>query len=77
MPRKPSSVFVIAEAGGPVLQAWRIPISDDSNIETIVQQQLLQAGLGVAYVVEDTKVSAYKASSTLEQIDDPRLPDET
>ena len=84
MPRKPSSIFLIAEhptsttqpAGMPAttLQAWRLPLDDDTTPEQLVEQHLQAQPLGTKlYVVEDTKVEAYHVGLELREIDDPRL----
>ena len=83
MPRKPSSVFLIAEQPNSTvqqgsmpatnLQAWRLELGDDTP-EQVVERYLEGQTLGTTYyVVEDTKVSAYHASLKLDEIDDPRL----
>lgn len=84
MPRKPSSVFVIAAtpnqttsvAGMPPSQhtAWRIPLDDDETPEDVVRRFYAEHPFGTTfYVVEDTKVEAWVISLELDQIDDARL----
>lgn len=84
MPRKPSSVFVIAAvpnqtttvAGMPPSQhtAWRIPLEDDETPEDVVRRHYEQHPFGTTfYVVEDTKVEAWVVSLELDPVDDARL----
>jgi hypothetical protein len=75
MPRKPSSVFVIAQAatGGPI-QAYREPLTDIEDVEAIVARHYMQHPVGTSiFVVEDTKADAYVVGLKLEPIDDARL----
>ena len=87
MPRKPSSVFLIAEdpnsttqqQGMPptTLRAWRLPLKDEADTETVVKQHYATQPIGtLLYVVEDTKVDGYTVGLTLDPVDDPRLGDE-
>jgi hypothetical protein len=84
MPRKPSSIFLITEhpttttqpPGMPPtqLQCWRIPLPDDTTPEQLIEQHLHAQPIGTTmYVVDDTKVTAYRAGLTLNEVDDPRL----
>jgi hypothetical protein len=84
MPRKPSSIFLIIEhptltnmpAGMPTtqLQVWRLPLTDDVTQEQVIEQHLHAQSIGtVMYVVDDTKVTAYRAGLKLDEVDDARL----
>jgi hypothetical protein len=83
-PRKPSSVFLITEhpslsttpPGMPptTLQAWRLPLTDDTTIEQVVEQHLQAQPLGTTmWVIDDTKATAYKVGLKFDEIDDARL----
>lgn len=75
MPRKPSSVFVITiPQQGSAGQVYREPLTDTETLEQIVARHYMQHPLGTdVFVVEDTKVDAYKIGLSLEPVDDPRL----
>lgn len=84
MPRKPSSVFVIAAtpnqttsvAGMPPSQhqAWRIPLEDHETTEDVVRRHYAAHPFGTTfYVIEDTKVDAWVIRLDLDVVDDPRL----
>lgn len=86
MPRKPSSVFLIAEAPnaatnhagmrGSSLQAWRLPLHDDESLKDVVKARYAQQPVGTTlYVVEDTKVTAYTVGLRLDEVADARLDD--
>lgn len=84
MPRKPSSVFVVVEPPATqygqmptAAQAFRYRLDDSTSLEKIIEAEYQRHPAGsVVYVVEDTKVDAYTVGLKLDQIDDPRLPDE-
>ncbi len=84
MPRKPSSVFVIAAtpsqatsvAGLPPSQhtAWRIPLKDGEDPKAVAYRHYREHPIGTTiYVVEDTKVDAWQVGLTLDEVDDARL----
>jgi hypothetical protein len=85
VPRKPSSVFVIVEhpnattatPGTPPtgLQAWRVELGDRDPADVARDTYTAHPIGTVVYVVEDTKTAAYRVELTLDEIDDPRLPD--
>lgn len=89
MPRKPSSVYIIVEnptvqstatPGMPTtgLQCWRIPLNDGDTVEQAVERCYQAHPIGSTVVaIEDTKVTAYRVGLTLDEVDDPRLPEET
>lgn len=87
MPRKPSSVFVIAAtpnqttsvAGMPPSQhtTWRIPLEDGEKPEDVVRRHYREHPFGTTfYAVDDTKVEMWVISLELDQIDDARLKEE-
>lgn len=84
MPRKPSSVFVIAATPNQVTsvaglppaqhQTWRVRLEDGESTEDVARRTYAAHPLGtVIYTVEDTKVDAWQVGLQLEQIDDARL----
>lgn len=84
MPRKPSSVFLIAEdpnttfhtQGMPAsaLKAWRLPIPEGHDTEQVVKAHYTHQPVGTRlYVVDDTKVAAFEVSVELAEVDDARL----
>jgi hypothetical protein len=82
LPRKPSSVFVLTEPPGQTgprigVQGYRVRLDDNTDVEAAVGRVYGAVAAGTrVYVVEDTKVDAYVVGLRLEQVDDPRLPDE-
>jgi hypothetical protein len=86
MPRKPSSVFLIAEDPNSTVQhegmpptqlrAWRLPLTDDTDAEQVAKAHYRTQPIGTRlFVVDDTKLDAYEVGLTLDPVDDPRLDD--
>lgn len=79
----PTSVHMAAP-GGPIaglgltnLQAWRVPLNDGDTVEQAVERTYQQHPIGSTVVaIEDSKVTAYRVGLTLDEVDDPRLPQE-
>lgn len=74
MPRKPSSLFLIAEQPGGQLNTTRVSLANDADPEAIINQHFqMNQGVVRVYAVEDTKVDAYEAGLKISHVEDPRL----